>query len=109
MKRLIALGILVDDGAGGFEAADVSRVRMAEALSHEGITLDDMAEAIHAGGLSFGWFRGLLPAPLPLLKESYRDRAAALDLPFEVQERPRRGMPARLRTAAGTPALRHAV
>ena len=88
VDRLVELGILRRGQAEApFEPADLSRVRLAEALDREGISLEDMALAIERGQLSFGWFRGLLPQAIPISNDTVAERARELGLPLSLIER----------------------
>jgi adenylate cyclase len=56
VERLVGLGILVArDGDGPFLAADVQKVRLAEACERAGLPMVGIASAIRAGRLSFGF------------------------------------------------------
>ena len=56
VERLVGLGILVArDGDGPFLAADVQKVRLAEACERAGLPMVGIASAIREGRLSFGF------------------------------------------------------
>ena len=87
IERLVALGIL-EPTDGRFQASDVHRVRLAEALDGAGVSLDDMGRAIAAGKLSFGFVDGVFPRlPAALLGRAFADVASDAGLPMDaIQE-----------------------
>jgi adenylate cyclase len=69
VRALIAAGVLAPSDGGSFEPSDINRIRVAEALEASGISLDDIARAVGAGELSFG-FVGSLLAPVGYLPDT---------------------------------------
>lgn len=60
VRALVAVGVLTPADDGSFEPSDINRIRVAEALEASGISLDDIATAVAAGELSFGFVGSLL-------------------------------------------------
>jgi adenylate cyclase len=61
VRALVEAGVLTPAADGSFEPSDINRIRVAEALEASGISLADIATAVAAGELSFGFVGGLLP------------------------------------------------
>src|SRR5580765_5831669 len=61
VRALVAAGVLTPASDGSFEPSDINRIKVAEALEVSGISLDDIATAVAAGELSFGFVGSLLP------------------------------------------------
>ncbi len=61
VRELVAAGVLSPNSDGWFERSDINRIRLAEALERSGLALDDIATAVRAGTLSFGFVGALIP------------------------------------------------
>jgi adenylate cyclase len=55
VQELVDEGLLVSANDGTFTDADVRRVRLFRGLEHAGLALEDVAEAVVRGGLSFAF------------------------------------------------------
>lgn len=78
--ELAKLGLIEAHG-DRFEAADVGRIAVVEALVGEGVPLEDLVETVAAGVVSLAWFEGVLPPSPPLGDRTYREVLQELDLP----------------------------
>jgi class 3 adenylate cyclase len=76
VRRLEALGLLDGDDEGLFPTSDVHVIRLMAALEDAGISLDDVAQAVERGALTFpmGMF---MPEPAAL-PETYEELGARL-------------------------------
>jgi adenylate cyclase len=79
VRALVASGILASDSEGRFQAADIARVRLVDALLSAGVELEDVATAVAGGRLSFRFVDLLMPDPVSLVTPS-RESEPALDL-----------------------------
>lgn len=87
LKRLVELGILVPADSGEpFRSGDILRVRAVKALEASGVKPEQIAAAMAAGDLSFGYLDYVIQPP-PVLDQTYSQAAEELDLPFAVIER----------------------
>ena len=82
--RLAELGLLRrQQPDGAFTVADINRVRLAEALLAEGITLEDLSRAADAGHLSLDHIGVILRSPAGLSDETVDEVADELGLTFD--------------------------
>lgn len=80
VDRYVALGLIHPSPDDTFEQADISRVRLLEALNASGITADQLAEAERAGGMTVD-FAGEVVADQPGMSDAlWRDAIAELGL-----------------------------
>jgi adenylate cyclase len=86
VHRLVELGILRPQD-GSFSDRDISRVRVAEALDHEGISIELLGKAIEEGWISFDWVNGLMPLPVALTEKTYEEAADEFGFSRETIER----------------------
>ncbi len=88
IERFVELGILRRrDGAAPFDAADIHRVRFAEAIDAAGLSLEDLARLVASGEYSFSFIEGVFPgAGWPLLETTFGRLAAEHALPWDVVE-----------------------
>ncbi len=84
--KLVDLGIIhpLEDGSG-FAHHDVDRVRLAEALEGEGVSLQHIGQAVEAGAITFDWV--LSDSGSGLTPTSYQEAAAAVGLPVALVDR----------------------
>ncbi|HTG48004.1 MAG TPA: adenylate/guanylate cyclase domain-containing protein [Actinomycetota bacterium] len=83
VRELARLGLLEANG-DHYEASDVGRIAVVEALVGAGVPLEDLAETAAAGVVSLAWFDGVLPPSPPLRDRTYREVLEELDLPAEL-------------------------
>jgi adenylate cyclase len=88
VDRLAGRGIIGADPSDGlFDSADIHRVRLAEAMLHAGVSLDDMARLVEEGKYSFRYIEDVFPqAAPPLLDKTYAEVAAEVGLSMDVVE-----------------------
>ena len=84
VKRLIAVGLIND--SENFEAADVSRVRLVNALEAVGISTELLVTASRQGAVSFDFVDLLMPDAIPLTTETQAELAHRSDLPAGLQK-----------------------
>jgi adenylate cyclase len=87
LERLVELGILAP--AGGkepFRSGDIHRVRAVAALEGSGVRPEQIAAAMEAGELSFGYLDYVMQPPA-VIGRTYSQAAEDLAIPFEVVER----------------------
>lgn len=85
--RLAELGIVQPRPDGSYTTQDVSKVRVAEALDREGISLEAIGQAVAAGHISFDWVTGMLPDPVALSTRTYQQAAEELGFTRAMLER----------------------
>ena len=105
IHRLVDVGLLAQAEDGTFAAADLTRIRLAEALDRSGIPLDEIGAAIRRGELSLDFLAELWPDPVGFVPDTTIGRfAEEHGLPWDLIEssrvrlglpRPRRGEPIR--------------
>ena len=87
IDRLAALGILATDEKGLFPPKALHRVRLALAMRHAGVTLDDIGKLVAEKSYTFDYVDDVFPhAAPPLLDKTYADVAAEAGLPMETVE-----------------------
>jgi adenylate cyclase len=87
LERLVELGILAPaDAAEPFRSGDILRVRAVEALEGSGVQPEQIAAAMRAGDLSFGYLDYVIQPP-PVVDRTYSAVAEELGIPFDVVER----------------------
>jgi adenylate cyclase len=87
VERLVELGILAPaDTEEPFRSGDILRVRAVAALEGSGVQPEQIAAAMEAGELSFGYLDYVLQPP-PVIDRTYAEVANALAIPFNVVER----------------------
>jgi adenylate cyclase len=87
VERLIDLGILAPaDADEPFRSGDILRVRAVAALEGAGVQPEEIATAMAAGELSFGYLDYVMQPP-PVVDRTYSQAAEDLAIPFEVVER----------------------
>jgi adenylate cyclase len=87
VERLIDLGIIAPAVAGEpFRSGDILRVRAVAALEDSGVRPEQIAAAMEAGELSFGYL-DYVQQPPPLIDRTYAQIADDLAIPFQVLER----------------------
>jgi adenylate cyclase len=84
VRRLIQLGIVAPGENGAFEASDIQRVRITQALDTAGISLQDIGQMIAAGQYSTAWAETLFPDPVPLSGQTFAQLAAEHGIPFDL-------------------------
>lgn len=87
LEYLVELGILAPaDAAEPFRSGDILRVRAVEALEGSGVRPEQIAAAMAAGDLSFGYLDYVIQPP-PVVDRTYSAAAEELGIPFDVVER----------------------
>jgi adenylate cyclase len=87
LERLVELGILAPaDTNEPFRSGDILRVRAVEALEGSGVRPEQVAAAMAAGELSFGYLDYVMQPPA-VVDRTYAQVAEDLAIPFEVIER----------------------
>jgi len=87
LEHLVELGILAPaDAAEPFRSGDILRVRAVEALESSGVQPEQIAAAMTAGDLSFGYLDYVIQPP-PVVDRTYSAVAEELGIPFDVVER----------------------
>ena len=87
LERLVELGILAPAGTKEpFRSGDIHRVRAVAALEGSGVQPEQIAAAMAAGELSFGYLDYVMQPP-PVIDRTYSQTAADLGVPFGVVER----------------------
>ena len=87
LERLVELGILAPaDTEEPFRSGDILRVRAVTALEGSGVQPEQIAAAMKAGELSFGYLDYVLQPP-PVMDRTYSEVADNLAIPFDVVER----------------------
>jgi adenylate cyclase len=87
LERLVELGILAPaDTEEPFRSGDILRVRAVTALEGSGVQPEQIAAAMKAGELSFGYLDYVLQLP-PVMDRTYSEVADNLAIPFDVVER----------------------
>jgi adenylate cyclase len=87
LEHLVELGILApSDAAEPFRSGDILRVRAVEALEGSGVQPEQVAAAMRAGDLSFGYLDYVIQPP-PVVDRTYSAAAEELGIPFDVVER----------------------
>jgi class 3 adenylate cyclase len=87
VERLIDLGILAPaDADEPFRSGDILRVRAVAALEDSGVQPEQIAAAMEAGELSFGYLDYVVQPP-PVIDRTYAEIADDLAIPFPVLER----------------------
>jgi class 3 adenylate cyclase len=67
LSRLVEAGVAVPESDGRFRPSDVARARLVTALISSGVPLEDLALAVEADRLSFGYVDQLMPEPVQLM------------------------------------------
>lgn len=75
--------MLVPSPDGSFAMGDINRVRLADALDREGVSLEDLGQAIEGGHLSFTFMDELFTEPMPLRNQTVDEWAKALGITME--------------------------
>jgi adenylate cyclase len=84
LEHLVELGILAPADSGEpFRSGDILRVRAVEALEGAGVQPEQIAAAIAAGDLSFGYLDYVIQPP-PVVDRTYGQVAEELGIPFDV-------------------------
>jgi adenylate cyclase len=87
LERLVELGILEPANSDEpFRSGDILRVRAVAALEGSGVQPEQIAAAMAAGELSFGYLDYVLQ-PRPVIDRRYSEAADDLGIPFDVVER----------------------
>jgi adenylate cyclase len=87
LERLAELGILAPTDANEpFRSGDIHRVRAVAALEGSGVLPEQIAAAIAAGELSFGYLDYVLQPP-PVVDRTYARAAEELGISFDLVER----------------------
>jgi adenylate cyclase len=87
LERLVELGILAPaDTEEPFRSGDILRVRAVTALEGTGVQPEQIAAAMKAGELSFGYLDYVLQPP-PVMDRTYSEVADNLAIPFDLVER----------------------
>jgi hypothetical protein len=87
VERLVELGILAPAATEEpFRSGDILRVRAVAALEGAGVQPEQVAAAMAAGELSFGYLDYVLQPP-PVIDWTYSEVADDLAIPFDVVER----------------------
>ena len=87
LEHLVELGILAPgDLREPFRSGDIHRVRAVAALEESGVRPEQVATAIAAGELSFGYLDYVLQPP-PVVDRTYSQMSKELGIPFDVVER----------------------
>jgi adenylate cyclase len=87
LERLVDLGIVAPaDTNEPFRSGDILRVRAVAALEDAGVQPDQIAAAMAAGELSFGYLDYVIQPP-PVIDRTYSEAAEDLAIPFDVVER----------------------
>ena len=87
LEHLVELGILAPtDAAEPFRSGDILRVRAVEALEGSGVQPEQIAAAMAASDLSFGYLDYVIQPP-PVVDRTYSAAAEELGIPFDVVER----------------------
>ena len=87
LRQLVEVGVLEPaDSDLPFRSGDIHRVRAVAALEATGVALEEIAEAIATGQLSFGYLDYVAPPPR-VLGQTYAELCAEIGIPFDVLER----------------------
>jgi len=87
LERLVELGILeLVNSDEPFRSGDIHRVRAVAALEGSGVQPEQIAAAMAAGELSFGYLDYVMQPP-PVIDRTYSQAAGDLAIPFDVVER----------------------
>jgi adenylate cyclase len=87
LERLVELGIVAPaDTEQPFRSGDILRVRAVTALEASGVQPEQIAAAMEAGELSFGYLDYVLQPP-PVIDRTYSEVADDLAIPFDLVER----------------------
>jgi adenylate cyclase len=87
LERLVELGILEPANSDEpFRSGDIHRVRAVAALEGSGVQPEQIAAAMAAGELSFGYLDYVMQPP-PVIDGTYSKAAGELAIPFDVVER----------------------
>jgi adenylate cyclase len=81
--RLVEVGLLEPADDGSFAMPDINRVRLADALDREGVSLEAMGEATASGRLSFDFVDQLFIDAVPLRDQTMDDVAAKVGISIE--------------------------
>jgi adenylate cyclase len=85
VTRLIDVGVLAPAADGRFTEGDVRRVRLYQGLEHAGLPLEEIAEAVDRGGLSFAFLdRPVYDRFAGLSARSFREVSEREELPLEL-------------------------
>ena len=88
IRRLVDLGIVPRrDGERPFEAADVHRIRLAQAFERSGIALEAIGDAIGADWLSLDFVERMFPLAAPLSGRTFAEVADDMGVPLETLTR----------------------
>jgi adenylate cyclase len=88
VARLVRLGILAPaDGQAPYTAADVRRIRLADACEQAGLPLEAIGEAVAAGRLSFAFMNVPAWTVVEATDATYRELCAEQGLPWELVQR----------------------
>jgi adenylate cyclase len=87
LERLVELEILAPaDRSEPFRSGDIHRVQAVEALEGSGVEPEQIAAAMAAGELSFGYLDYVMQPP-PVVDRTYSQAAEELGIPFDVVQR----------------------
>jgi adenylate cyclase len=85
VQRLVDAGLLAPAADGTFTHADTRRVRLCRGLEHSGLPLEEVAEAVDRGGLSFAFLdRPVYDRFAGLSARSFRDVSEREAIPLEL-------------------------
>jgi adenylate cyclase len=85
VTRLVDVGLLAPAAEGSFTDSDVRRVRLYHGLEHSGLPLDEVAEAVDRGGLSFAFLdRPVYDRFAGLSGQSFREVGEREGIPLEL-------------------------
>jgi adenylate cyclase len=88
IRRLVELQIIPRrDGDHPYRAADIQRVRLAQAFDGSEIPLEAIGAAVASGHLSFEFVDTMFPDPPALTGRTFRDVAAELGIPLDMVTR----------------------
>jgi adenylate cyclase len=85
VQRLVDLGLLAPTADGDFTDADARRARLYRGLEHAGLPLEEVAEAVERGGMSFEFLdRPVYDRFAGLSGQSFREVSERERVPFEL-------------------------
>lgn len=85
IQRLVDVGLLAAATDGSFTDADSRRARLFRGLEHAGVPLEDVAEAVDRGGLSFAFLdRPVYDRFAGLNARTFREVSEREDVPLEL-------------------------
>ena len=85
VERLVGARLLAPSADGAFTDADARRARLFRGLEHAGLPLDEVAEAVERGGLSFGFLdRPVYDRFAGLTAHSFREMSVREEVPLDL-------------------------